>query len=100
MSSFGSDFNCDDYVSFTEEQIAKESAWQNYQQSKPWGLETVGISVFFKDETGQVFHTCACDSRGVDMMNGAYHSLDLAPKGRDEVDQVQAWVRRHDAYEN
>ena len=86
--------------SFTEEQIAQESAYQNYQQSKPWGSETVGISVFFKDEAGQVFHTYSCYSRGVDMMNGAYHYLDLTPRGRHEDDQVQAWVRRHDEYED
>jgi predicted dithiol-disulfide oxidoreductase (DUF899 family) len=47
-----------------------------------------------------VFHTY---SRGVDMLNGAYHYLDLTPKGRDEAAQdpnPQAWVRRHDEYQN
>ena len=103
LSSFGTDFNFDYYVSFTEEQIAKESPYQNYQQSKPWGSETVGISVFVMDAAGQVFHTYSCYSRGVDMLNGAYHYLDLTPKGRDEADQdanPQAWVRRHDEYED
>jgi predicted dithiol-disulfide oxidoreductase (DUF899 family) len=48
-----------------------------------------------------VFHTYSCYSRGVDMMNGAYHYLDLTPMGRDEAGQEsnpQAWVRRHDEY--
>jgi len=47
-------------------------------------------------------HTYSCYSRGVDMLNGAYHYLDLTPKGRDEADQPnpQAWVRRHDEYED
>jgi predicted dithiol-disulfide oxidoreductase (DUF899 family) len=65
--------------------------------------KTVGISVFYNDEKGddeaKVFHTYWCYSRGVDMLNGAYHYLDLTPKGRDEADQgAQAWVRRHDEY--
>jgi len=99
-SSFGSDFNYDYNVSFTPEQVAGE-AYQNYKKTKPSGPETVGISVFRKDEKGDVFHTYSCYSRGVDMLNGAYHYLDLTPKGRDEGDQgrnPQAWVRRHDEY--
>jgi predicted dithiol-disulfide oxidoreductase (DUF899 family) len=61
----------------------------------------VGISVFYKDGKGKVFHTYSCYSRGVDMMNGAYHYLDLTPKGRDEAghgSNPQFWVRRHDEY--
>jgi predicted dithiol-disulfide oxidoreductase (DUF899 family) len=60
----------------------------------------VGISVFLKDEGNAIFHTYSCYSRGVDMLNGAYHYLDLTPKGRDEPAQgnPQAWVRRHDEY--
>ena len=62
--------------------------------------ELVGISVFYKNTRGEIFHTYSCYSRGVDMLNGAYHYLDLAPKGRDE-DGLQfsmEWVRRHDQY--
>ncbi|MGK2915227.1 MAG: DUF899 domain-containing protein [Porticoccaceae bacterium] len=101
LSSFGSDFNYDYYVSFTDEQSERGSAYQNYQTGKPWGSETVGVSVFFMDDSGDIFHTYSCYSRGVDMLNGAYHYLDLTPKGRDEADQEgypQAWVRRHDEY--
>lgn len=103
VSSFGTDFNYDYYVSFTDEQIAQGSAYQNYQNGKPWGTETVGVSVFFMDKNGKIFHTYSCYSRGVDMLNGAYNYLDLTPKGRDEADQgpnPQEWVRRHDEYDD
>ena len=66
------------------------------------GLESVGISVFHKDADGTVYHTYSCYSRGVDMLNGAYHYLDLVPKGRDEAghSNPQFWVRRHDEYKD
>ena len=50
-----------------------------------------------------MFHTYSCYSSGVDMLNGTYHYLNLTPKGRDEADErtnPQAWVRRHDEYED
>jgi len=85
VSSYGSDFAFDygaeagrgDHVSFTP-----------------------AISVFYKDEKGEVFHTYSCYKRGIDMVNGAYHYLDLAPKGRDEAGLkfTMEWVRRHDQY--
>ncbi len=67
-----------------------------------YDMDREGISVFYKDESGAVFHTYSCYARGIDMMNGAYHYLDLAPKGRDEegLEGPQAWVRYHDRYED
>jgi predicted dithiol-disulfide oxidoreductase (DUF899 family) len=103
MSSFGSDFNYDYYVSFTPEAIASGNASYNYRPRPQTDklLELPGISVFFKDDSGQVFHTYSCYARGLDMMNAAYHYLDLVPKGRDEVDaHPQAWVRYRDSYED
>jgi predicted dithiol-disulfide oxidoreductase (DUF899 family) len=102
VSSFHNDFNYDYYVSSKAEEVLKGSGFLNYKMQKPYGPETVGISVFYKDETGQVFHTYSYYSRGVDMMNGAYHYLDLLPKGHDETGQPnpQAWMRRHDEYED
>jgi predicted dithiol-disulfide oxidoreductase (DUF899 family) len=97
VSSADSDFNFDFGVSFTPEQLAS-GAMQNYGSSKPPGSETVGISVFHRDREGAVYHTYSCYSRGVDMLNGAYHYLDLTPAGRDEGERGQAWVRRHDEY--
>jgi predicted dithiol-disulfide oxidoreductase (DUF899 family) len=101
VSSFDSDFNYDYGVSFTPEQIANGEAIFNYGTANPYGSETVGISVFYKDGDDAVFHTYSCYARGADMLNGAYHYLDLAPAGRNEADQgqnPQAWVRRHDEY--
>ena len=103
LSSFGSDFNYDYYVSFTPEEVAKEQPYYNYRLNKSQkGLESVGLSVFHKDADGTVFHTYSCYSRGVDMLNGAYHYLDLVPKGRDEAGHAnpQFWVRRHDEYKD
>jgi predicted dithiol-disulfide oxidoreductase (DUF899 family) len=103
LSSGNTDFNFDLGVSFTPEQMAKGSGYWNYRTQKPFETDTVGISVFYNDRAGQIFHTYSCYQRGVDMMNGAYHYMDLTPKGRDEADQkphAQAWVRRHDEYED
>ena len=102
VSSFGSDFNFDYHVSFTPEQIAAGTAWSNYATRPNTISEQVGISVFYRDADGQVFHTYSCYARGVDMMNGAYHYLDLVPKGRDEggLKFTMEWLRRHDQYED
>jgi predicted dithiol-disulfide oxidoreductase (DUF899 family) len=101
LSSNGSDFNFDYQVSFTPEQIAEGKAYYNCATQQNTMSELVGISVFYKDEHGDVFHTYSCYSRGVDMLNGAYHYLDLVPKGRDEdgLKYTMEWVRRHDQYE-
>ena len=104
LSSSSSDFNYDYQVSFTPEQIAGGTVTYNYVS----GLKSfttrdlTGISVFIKNDAGDVFHTYSCFSRGVDMMNTAYQYLDLVPKGRDEseLQYSQAWVRHHDNYED
>ena len=58
------------------------------------------ISVFVKDPDGGIFHTYSCYARGLDMLNTAYHYLDLTPKGRDEtgLPHSMAWVKYHDLY--
>jgi predicted dithiol-disulfide oxidoreductase (DUF899 family) len=100
VSSFGSDFNFDYGVSFKPDQLGEDSRAYNYDTLKPYGSEAPGISVFYKDQDGSIYHTYSCYSRGVDMLNGAYHYIDLTPKGRDEGDGSgpQSWVRRHDEY--
>jgi predicted dithiol-disulfide oxidoreductase (DUF899 family) len=63
--------------------------------------DEVGISVFYNNERSEMFHTYSCYSRGVDMLNGAYHHyLDLAPKGRDKAGLKfsMEWVCRHAQY--
>jgi predicted dithiol-disulfide oxidoreductase (DUF899 family) len=99
VSSHGSDFNFDYQASFTPEQIAA-GTYYNYQVQPNKVSEQVGISVFARNGRGELFHTYSCYSRGVDMLNGAYHYLDLVPKGRDEDDLQfsMAWLRRHDQY--
>jgi predicted dithiol-disulfide oxidoreductase (DUF899 family) len=92
-SSADTDFNVDYGVSFTEE------AEYNYGSEKVGNMEREGVSVFFEDPAGAVFHTYSAYARGIDLLNTAYNYLDLVPKGRDEAEGPQAWVRRHDEYE-
>jgi len=100
VSSFGTDFNTDYHVSFTPERLAQGGALYNYAPSKTAMSERPGISVFYKAPDGTIFHTYSCYARGLDMLNVAYHYLDLVPKGRDEagLSRPMAWVRYHDAY--
>jgi predicted dithiol-disulfide oxidoreductase (DUF899 family) len=98
LSSAGSDFNFDYRVSFTEEELAGGKLDYNYRPNPFSMSEAPGASVFFKDAEGRVFHTYSTYARGLDMLNVAYHYMDLMPKGRDEGDQSQSWVHRRDEY--
>ncbi|MEQ9333357.1 DUF899 domain-containing protein [Thalassobaculum sp.] len=99
-SSHGSDFNYDFGVSFTPEQVARGDIGYNYSTSPHCYEELPGVSVFFKNDDGQVFHTYSTYGRGVEVMMGTYRMLDLVPKGRDErdVENRMEWVRHHDRY--
>jgi len=98
VSSFGSDFNHDFHVSFTPEERAKGEVYYNYGTQPFESEELPGISVFYKDDAGEVFHTYSTYRRGVEVMMGTYNLLDLTPKGRDERHGME-WVRHHDRYE-
>ena len=100
LSSNKNDFNYDFYASFTPEMIRDGSVFYNYVKSRMDMTDREGISVFYKDETGTIFHTYSTYARGIDMVNGTYQFLDLVPKGRDEdnLNAPQAWVRYHDRY--
>lgn len=100
VSSLENDFNYDYQVSFTPEAIEKGEIYYNFNATQFPGEEAPGISVFYKNEAGDIFHTYSCYSRGLDMLNTAYHYMDLAPKGRDEdnLPYTMAWLRRHDNY--
>lgn len=74
----------DYHVSFTADKIAKGAAQCNYASWPADVSDEVGISVFAKNESGEVFHTYSCYARGIEMLNGVYHYLDPVPKGRDE----------------
>jgi predicted dithiol-disulfide oxidoreductase (DUF899 family) len=99
VSSYGSDFNYDFHVSFTKDQLAQGKVEYNYDTVEGYD-ELPGLSVFYRDENGAVFHTYSAYARGLDMLVGAYNYLDLAPKGRDEADlpSTMEWVRHHDRY--
>jgi predicted dithiol-disulfide oxidoreductase (DUF899 family) len=100
VSSFQNDFNYDYQASFTPEEVQSGRAFYNYALTDPGETDREGISVFTKDENGAVFHTYSCYARGIDAVNGAYQFLDLVPKGRDEDERTQVWVRHHDRYED
>ncbi|HTC92865.1 MAG TPA: thioredoxin family protein [Terriglobales bacterium] len=99
VSSFDTDFNYDYFVSFTPEQLAKKEMFYNYTKQDTGVGEREGASVFYKDPSGEMFHTYSTYARGIDMLNVDYHYLDLVPKGRDEDGRGPFWVRRHDEYE-
>ena len=99
LSSGGTDFNYDFQASFTPGELKSGTVFYNYQQTAAGPPDREGISVFFRDGAGAVFHTYSCYARGIDMVNGTYQFLDLAPKGRDEdPDNPQSWVRHRDRY--
>lgn len=99
LSSHDTDFNFDYHVSFTKEDEKKGTAYYNYTKQEFVSDELPGLSVFYKDEDGDVFHTYSTYGRGLDILVGTYNFLDLVPKGRDENPySTMDWVRRHDEY--
>jgi predicted dithiol-disulfide oxidoreductase (DUF899 family) len=102
VSSNGSDFNYDFHVSFTPEQLASGRVYYNFQDAPTNGTseEASGTSVFYRDESGEVFHTYSSYGRGGEGHLGVYHLLDLTPHGRDEHvrGNLTDWVRHHDRY--
>ena len=101
VSSFRSDFNRDYNVSFSPKDGAGKEIY-NYRPTAPTSTMTEGpgMSVFYKDDSGDVFHTYSTYGRGLDMFHSTYHLLDIVPKGRDEdmFDVPMEWVRHHDRY--
>jgi predicted dithiol-disulfide oxidoreductase (DUF899 family) len=109
VSSLGTDFNYDFEVSFQPEALASGEATYNFAKLSSPGNggsvpkspppELPGISVFTREESGAIFRTYSTYGRGLDMMNTAYHYLDLVPKGRDEAGQGMAWLKLRDLYD-
>src|SRR5262249_49087551 len=85
VSSFGSDFNYDYHVSFLPEELASGKVYHNFQMREPVSEERAGISVFYQNPDGDIFHTYSAYGRGDELLVGAYMYLDLTPKGRNEV---------------
>jgi len=100
VSSHGNNFNFDYHVSFTKEEEKKNKVNYNYRVAEFMSDELPGLSVFYKDEDGDIFHTYSTYARGLDILVGTYNFLDLVPKGRDEdPESTMSWVRRHDEYQ-
>jgi len=95
VSSGATDFNFDYGASFKPEQQGDDV--YNYGTLAPRIADREGLSIFARED-GSIFHTYSAYARGIDLVNTAYNYLDLVPRGRDEGDQGQAWVRRHDEY--
>ena len=102
VSSHGSDFNGDYHVSFTEDEMAKGDVVYNYRKTTFPSEEAPGVSVFARNQAGDVFHTYSSYGRGLDILLGTYNFLDMVPKGRDEAElpYTMSWVRHHDLYED
>ena len=101
-SSFGSRFNWDYHVSFTKEEVEKRDLYYNFERASFPSEEGPGISVFCKNEAGEVFHTYSSYGRGVELPMGVYTYLDMTPRGRHEegLPYPMAWRRHHDKYED
>jgi len=102
LSSHGSSFNHNFGVSFTPEELARGKVFYNYRMDAGSIEDLPGVSAFYKDADGSIYHTYSSYARGVETPIGAYAWLDFAPKGRDEDGLAfsMAWVRHHDKYES
>jgi predicted dithiol-disulfide oxidoreductase (DUF899 family) len=99
VSSNENDFNFDFHVSFTPQELKSGKQFYNYRTVKMDIEEREGVSAFYKDGSGQVYHTYSAYERGIDLMNTTYNFIDLTAKGRDEKPgHAQDWVRYHDQY--
>jgi predicted dithiol-disulfide oxidoreductase (DUF899 family) len=100
LSASDTTFNEDFNVSFTPEAVASGQLTYNYRPGNFHATEAPGLSVFERAPDGGVLHFYSTYGRGLEAFNGAYHLLDLTPRGRDEgaLDWPQQWVRRHDQY--
>ena len=101
VSSFGTDFNYDFHVSFRKEQVAEGKVDYNFGtitvDPRYVDEELPGLSVFAKDDAGDVFLTYATYARGLDALLGTNHYIDLTPEGRNGK-AYPIWPRRHDEY--
>ena len=101
VSAGSNDFGRDFGVSFTDQELASDRAVYNYN-GKPYPIrELPGLSVFYKDPQGTIYHTYSTFARGLDIFLGFYNYLDVTPKGRDEAaGEGMDWLRHHDRYDD
>lgn len=102
VSSLGTNFNRDFQVTFSQDAIEAGAVDYNYARAEFPMTEAPGISVFAKGDDGAVYHTYSTYARGLDMMLGVFHYIDLTPKGRfgEKENGIMYWVRRRDQYED
>jgi predicted dithiol-disulfide oxidoreductase (DUF899 family) len=101
VSSYDNEFNFDFHVSFRPHEIASGKVYYNYDERQAVSDEMSGRSVFYKDATGQIFHTYSSFARGGEPFLGSYAFLDITPNGRNETinGNLTDWVRHHDRYD-
>jgi predicted dithiol-disulfide oxidoreductase (DUF899 family) len=102
VSSSGNDFNRDYHVYFTKGELATGKVNHNFNLEGFPGTDAPGISVFYKDKDGNIFHTYSAYGRGTETTMNTYNYLDYVPKGRDEdgLRFTMSWLRHHDRYES
>jgi predicted dithiol-disulfide oxidoreductase (DUF899 family) len=102
VSSHGTDFNRDFHVSFTQKEIDRGQVDYNYTKMDFPQTEAPGISIFARDDSGNVYLTYSTYGRGVEVVMTTYELLDLTPKGRDEggMEYGMDWLRHHDRYKH
>jgi predicted dithiol-disulfide oxidoreductase (DUF899 family) len=112
VSAANSEFNIDLGFSSSQEQtrewvtpileqlppIAARNATETGTDVVGYLTEGFGFSVFARDD-GAIYQTYSAGARGVEFLMSYYAILDRAPKGRDEGDGFQLWIRRHDEYD-
>jgi predicted dithiol-disulfide oxidoreductase (DUF899 family) len=100
VSSPDNEFGQNYGVSFTPAQLEAGDATYNFGSSPARMGELPGLSVFSKEDNGSIYHTYSCYGRGLDILNSAYHHLDVVPRGRDEgtLSYPMEWVRLRDEY--
>jgi predicted dithiol-disulfide oxidoreductase (DUF899 family) len=101
VSSNANEFNDDYHVVFTKEELATGKVDHNFNLEAFPGTDAPGISVFFKDQNGAIFHTYSAYARGTETTMNTYNYLDYVPKGRDEdgLAFTMSWLRHHDRYD-
>ena len=99
-SSYGSDFNYDFGVSFKPEDMKAGRAVYNYRECDPGIEDVAGDNVFYRDESGNIFHTYSCFARGGEDFMAIYRLLEVTPRGRNETKErgMTDWVRPHNMY--
>jgi predicted dithiol-disulfide oxidoreductase (DUF899 family) len=113
VSSARTDFNVDLGFSRTEEQaraavalmaerglppIVEHNARATGTDLAGYLTESPGFSTFVRED-GDVYHAYSSTARGLEFLMGYYPILDRVPKGRDEGEAWQVWIRRHDEYD-